>query len=70
MRIAMIGSGAAGSVFASYLLLGGADITLVDPYKEHMDKVAADGMMFIVKSDTVSEKRLDRKSTRLNSSHL
>lgn len=48
MKIAMIGSGAAGSVFASYLRRGGADITLVDPYKEHMDKVAADGMIFHV----------------------
>lgn len=48
MKIAMIGSGAAGSVFASYLRRGGADITLVDPYKEHMDKVADDGMEFTV----------------------
>ena len=46
MKIAMIGSGAAGSVFASYLRKGGADMYLVDPYKEHMDKVAADGMIF------------------------
>ena len=51
MKIAMIGSGAAGSVFASYLRRGGADITLVDPYKEHMDKVAADGMVFNVFQD-------------------
>ena len=29
MKIAMIGSGAAGSVFASYLRLGGADMYLV-----------------------------------------
>lgn len=48
MKIAMIGSGAAGSVFASYLRMGGADITLVDPNREHMDKVAADGMTFVV----------------------
>ncbi len=47
MKIAMIGSGAAGSVFASYLTLGGADnIWLVDPYKAHMDKIAADGLKF------------------------
>lgn len=51
MKIAMIGSGAAGSVFASYLRKGGADITLVDPYKEHMDKVASDGMIFHVFQD-------------------
>lgn len=47
----MIGSGAAGSVFASYLRKGGADITLVDPRKEHMDKVAKDGMTFVIYPD-------------------
>ena len=43
-----IGAGAAGSVFASYLKMGGADMWLVDRYKAHMDKVAADGMTFHV----------------------
>ena len=51
MKIAMIGSGAAGSVFASYLRKGGADITLVDPYREHMEKVAKDGMTFVIYPD-------------------
>lgn len=46
MKIAILGSGAAGSVFAGYLMKGGAeDITLVDLYKAHMDKVAADGLI-------------------------
>lgn len=48
MKIAMIGAGAGGSVFASYLRLGGADITLVDRYQAHMDAVARSGMQFIV----------------------
>ncbi len=51
MKIAMIGSGAAGSVFACYLRKGGADMTLVDRYKEHMDKVAAEGMNFHIDPD-------------------
>ncbi len=46
MKIAMIGSGAAGSVFAAYLKLGGADLYLVDRYKAHMDKISADGLIF------------------------
>lgn len=46
MKVAFIGAGAAGSVFACYMKLGGADITLVDPYAEHMEKVAKDGMVF------------------------
>lgn len=52
MKIAMIGCGAAGSCFAGYLRKGGADITLVDMYKEHMDTVAKDGLEFIIYPDT------------------
>lgn len=48
MKFAMYGSGAAGSVFASYLRDGGADIILIDRYKEHMDKIAAEGMTFTI----------------------
>ena len=46
MKIAMIGSGAAGSVFAAYLRRGGGELWLVDKYKAHMDKIAADGLVF------------------------
>ena len=44
MKFAMYGSGAAGSVFASYLRNGGADIILIDRYEAHMKKVAEEGM--------------------------
>lgn len=46
MKIAMIGSGAAGSVFAAYLKKGGADMYLVDRYKAHMDAIAENGLVF------------------------
>ncbi len=46
MKIAMIGSGAAGSVFAAYLKMGGAEMYLVDKYKAHMDAIAANGLSF------------------------
>lgn len=46
MKIAMIGSGAAGSVFAAYLRLGGAELWLVDKYAAHMDAVANNGLEF------------------------
>ncbi len=52
MKFAMVGAGAAGSCFASYLRRGGMDIILVDRYREHMDKVAADGMDFTIAPDT------------------
>lgn len=47
MKIAMIGSGAAGSVFAAYLRKGGASLYLVDRYKAHMDKIEAEGLTFV-----------------------
>ena len=47
MKIAMIGSGAAGSVFACYLKKGGAELSLVDRYKAHMEACERDGMIFV-----------------------
>lgn len=46
MKIAMIGSGAAGSVFAAYLRRGGAEMYLVDRYKDHMDAIEKEGLLF------------------------
>lgn len=43
----MIGSGAAGSVFAAYLKKGGAELWLVDRHKAHMDTVAERGLTFV-----------------------
>ena len=51
MKIAMIGSGAAGSVFAAFLRRGGAEMYLVDKYKAHMDKIASDGLVFRCKGE-------------------
>ena len=48
MKFAMYGSGAAYSVFASYLRKGGADIILIDRYEAHMKKVAEEGMHFTI----------------------
>ena len=47
MKIAMIGSGAAGSVFAAYLRRGGAELTLVDRYRAHMDACRDRGLLFV-----------------------
>ena len=68
MKIAMIGSGAAGSVFAGYLRRGGADITLVDPYKEHMDKIAKDGLTFVIYPD--QEYQVTGYKTAYNADHI
>ena len=52
MRVAMVGCGAAGSVFASFLRMGGCDLTVVDINKTHMDAVAANGMDCLVAPST------------------
>ncbi len=44
MKIAVIGAGAMGSIFGGLLKEAGEDVTFVDIYKEHMDKVAKDGL--------------------------
>ena len=45
MKIAMVGSGAAGSVFAAYLRRGGAELYLVDRYEAHMKQVRENGLL-------------------------
>ena len=47
MKIAMIGSGAAGSVFAAYLRRGGAEMSLVDRYQAHMELCRERGLLFV-----------------------
>ena len=68
MKIAMVGCGAAGSVFAGYLRKGCADLTLVDMYKEHMDKVAKDGLDFIIYPDRLYP--LDGFKTAYNADNI
>ena len=51
MKIAMIGCGAAGSVFAAYLRRGGAELTLVDPYRAHMDAIRREGLRFRLRGE-------------------
>ena len=68
MKIAMVGCGAAGSCFAGYLRKGGADITLVDMYKAHMDKIAAEGLEFIIYPDT--HYHLDGFKTAYNAENI
>ena len=46
MKVAMIGSGAAGSVFAAYLRRGGAEMYLVDRFRAHMEAIASRGLEF------------------------
>src|SRR5208283_1103873 len=44
MKIAIIGSGAMGSLFGGKLALAGCDVVLYDIFKEHVQKVASEGL--------------------------
>ena len=44
MKIAIIGAGAMGSIFGGHLKGAGEDVTFIDIYKEHMEKVSKDGL--------------------------
>ena len=47
LKITIVGAGAMGSLFGGLLAEGGADVTLLDPWKEHMDAVRRDGLKMI-----------------------
>jgi 2-dehydropantoate 2-reductase len=44
MRIYMIGAGAMGGVFGGLLHRAGADVTLIDPRVEHIEKICTEGL--------------------------
>ena len=44
MKISIIGSGAMGSLFGGHLSLAGHDVVLFDVYREHVEKIASDGL--------------------------
>src|SRR4029450_9445430 len=44
MRIGIIGAGAIGSVVGGMLTRAGHDVTLIDQWPEHVDKMRKDGL--------------------------
>jgi 2-dehydropantoate 2-reductase len=44
MRIAILGAGAMGSYFGARLAMAGHEVTLLDPYKEHIEAIRACGL--------------------------
>ena len=43
-KIVIVGAGAMGSLFGGLLAEGGADVTLVDVWREHVDAINRDGL--------------------------
>jgi len=52
MKVAVLGAGAMGSFIGAHFHKGGADVTLVDPFKAHMEKIATDGLKMKVGDKT------------------
>lgn len=44
MKYAVLGAGAMGSIIGAALSKGGQEVLLVDPYREHLDRIAAKGL--------------------------
>ena len=47
MRIAVMGAGAIGGITGALMAEAGEDVTLVDPFSEHVDKINRDGLRVI-----------------------
>ena len=46
-KLHVIGAGAMGSLFGGLLAEGGMDVTLVDPWREHVDMIARRGLRMV-----------------------
>lgn len=55
MKYAILGAGAMGSIIGGVLAKGGQEVLLVDPYREHMEKINKDGLKLTLvhKTETV-----------------
>lgn len=51
MKITIIGAGAMGCTIGGYFSMGGADVCVVSPYQEHIDKINANGLQMDVNGD-------------------
>ena len=46
-HVVVLGAGAMGSLFGGLLAEGGLQVTLVDPWQEHIDRIKQDGLKFV-----------------------
>ena len=46
-HVDVLGAGAMGSLFGGLLAEGGLEVTLVDPWQEHIDKIKQDGLQIV-----------------------
>jgi len=56
MRIAILGAGAMGSLIGYFLQRGGAEISLVDPYEDHMNAIKDHGLELTINGEMQTAK--------------
>lgn len=54
-KIAILGAGAMGSLVGAFLIRGGADVILVDPYEAHMDTIRTTGFTMHINEETICQ---------------
>jgi 2-dehydropantoate 2-reductase len=63
-RIAVVGAGAVGGYVGSSLAHAGHDVTLIDPWPEHVEAIRANGMNLYGMTEA------ERRTVRVNAMHL
>ena len=63
MKIAILGAGAMGAMVGAYLKKGGGEVYFVDPYKEHMEAIARDGLYMKIEEHEPETVRVDGATT-------
>ena len=54
-KIAILGAGAMGSLVGAFLIRGGADVILVDPYEAHMDTIRTTGLTMHINKEMICQ---------------
>ena len=54
-KIAILGAGAMGSLVGAFLIRGGADVILGDPYEAHMDTIRTTGLTMHINEETICQ---------------
>ncbi len=63
-RIAVVGAGAVGGYVGTHLAASGQDVTLIDPWPEHVEAIRAHGMQIYGMTEA------ERRSVPVNAMHL
>src|ERR1700744_5346779 len=63
-RIAVVGAGAVGGYVGASLAHAAHDVTLIDPWPEHVEAIRANGMNLYGMTDA------ERRTVRVNTMHL